>query len=102
MSGPVVIVGTDTPQPPDWSYQPPECPEKYPSQRYYREPHPMRWEGAKVFRFANDMSAQLTLRVPGASVDMVLDAEALTCLRDAINDALVDISVAAIEAEVAS
>lgn len=98
MTGPIVIVGADAPQPPDWAYQAPRTPQDHPNQHYYR-PSGIWEPAAKVFRFSGDTGAQLTVRVPGAQVQMDLDPRSLTRLRDAINDALVDIQVDAADAE---
>lgn len=94
---------------PAYSYQAPHSPENYPTQAYYR-PAPNSPGGysfdigtsatACLFRFTDKLTAdlELTLYEHHRQQAMVklssLDAAALTALRDAINDALIDIDAA--------
>jgi hypothetical protein len=101
MTGPIDILGDDTPQPPDWAYRAPKRADGYPDQCYYRAGRSHRIDAGlaeypdtklTLFRFDTDCSADLKLVIPAASVQATLSVPELTALRDALNDALADIA----------
>ena len=73
-----------------WTYQQPERPDGYPSQRYYRRDAS---KSIEVFRFQSENTADITLtREPGFRMSLRLTANEIVVLRDALSDALQDIA----------
>lgn len=99
-----------SPQPPAYAYRAPHTPASHAAQCYYRtgklraldghwvDPAPVGMgnrPGATVFRFDADECAEITLHNADAHVRVIFDRPALLALRDALNDALIDIDAAA-------
>lgn len=95
---------------PEYAYQAPKLGSGvHDNQRYYRGgqwhhmPTPADLDDAApkltVFRFANDADAELRVDVQHAGVRVRLDRAALLLLRDALNDALIDIDAGEAERE---
>lgn len=92
-----------------WAYEAPHRPTDYPEQCYYRtagginhcigEWQPDATRRLEVFRFRRDEDLRLTIEVDAgdntAKLTTRLDAAGALLLRDALNDALHDMAVAA-------
>jgi hypothetical protein len=101
MTGPIDILGADTPQPPDWVYRAPKRAARYTNQCHYRSGRFNHIDAGlgdlpdnelTLFRFETDCTAKLTVAIPDAKVRATLSVAELTALRDALNDALADIA----------
>lgn len=93
-----------------YAYKAPFIPAKHPDQRYYRRGDGISREfdtghegvngNARLFRFKDDLDANLTLELASdklaiaASLSVALAPAAMLRLRDALNDALTDIAAA--------
>lgn len=90
-----------------WTYKAPKHPDSHPTQFYYRAEgfHHIDTGGdvtsprITLFRFENEADAEISIKVPGATVEGRFSRESLLALRDALNDAIQDIEVAETDRE---